>query len=72
MPKLVVAYTKDVERIATKKPPYGPGFPKDVAEQADRLEAWRSWVYDAKPVKGTEYRLFKGSELLASKVVSKN
>lgn len=36
----------EIVREATQPPPFGPGFPTEQAERADRLEVWGSSIND--------------------------
>lgn len=49
--------------MARREPPFGPGFDESQVSQATRLECWESEWGD--PDDKTEWRLYRGGELLA-------
>ncbi len=54
---------EDAQIAAQKSPPFGPGFPADLAARATRLEVWGTTLTDAGD-DYTEFRLYSGRVLL--------
>lgn len=62
MPYLVERTThKDA---MTLRQPFGPGFPQELADQAEAMEWWGSSIMDG-GADWNEFRLFVGDEVIA-------
>lgn len=65
-PLRVITNAAERVQVATAAMPFGPGFPRWIVEQADRVEIWGSTLHgDSTDV--TEFRLMAGSSLLATR-----
>ena len=53
---------------AVRQPPFGGGFSKEQADQADALEIWASGFSDPGP-DFCEVRLLKGGKVFATKTI---
>jgi hypothetical protein len=54
----------ELEREATAKAPFGPGFSKETVQKADSMQIWHTSFKDADEY--TEFRLLKGEEVVAT------
>lgn len=55
-------------QVATAAMPFGPGFPRWIVEQADRVEIWGSTLY-GESADVTEFRLMAGTSVLATRSI---
>ena len=55
-------------RVATSRPPFGPGFDSKEVEQATHMEAWATSFRDP-GADMVEFRLFKDDEKIGTKIV---
>ena len=65
---LIETLTEDVAKQATMKKPSGPGFTKEEAEQADKMEIWGTHFADPSD-DFCEFKLFKDGEEFATERV---
>lgn len=68
MRKLVQLNGEELVETAIAQEPFGPGFPISMVENASRLDVWTS-CWEDENEDFTEFRLYRGEELVSTKRV---